>query len=73
LTTWKKDKEAEALLSGKPYTPILAQEYTWSTWAAPKSKDRKIDENKALTGDDLKAFVDGKLFPYLQSFQQIQC
>ena len=70
LDDLEKDKEAEALLSGKAYTPILAQEYKWSTWAAPKSKDGKIDENKALTGDDLKAFVDGKLFPYLQSFQQ---
>ena len=70
LDDLEKDKEAEALLAGKPYTPILAQEYKWSAWAAPKSKDGKIDENKALTGDDLKAFVDGKLFPYLQSFQQ---
>ena len=70
LDDLEKDKEAEALLSGKPYTTILAQEYKWSTWAAPKSADGKIDENKALTGDDLKAFVDGKLFPYLQSFQQ---
>jgi type I restriction enzyme M protein len=70
LDDLEKDKEAEALLSGKPFAPILAKKYKWSAWAAPKSKDGQIDENKALTGDDLKAFVDGQLFPYLRSFQQ---
>ncbi len=70
LADLEKDKEAEALLAGKAYTPILAPEYRWSTWAVPKLPDGKVDENKALTGDDLKLFVDTKLFPYLQAFQQ---
>jgi type I restriction enzyme M protein len=64
------DKQTEAALSGKPCVPILAPEYRWSAWAAPKLANGKIDENKALTGDDLKDFVNAKLFPYLQSFKQ---
>ena len=28
-----------------------------------------IDHHKALTGDDLKDFVDHKLFPYLKKFK----
>jgi type I restriction enzyme M protein len=29
----------------------------------------QIDHNKAMTGDDLREFVDRKLFPYLQGFK----
>ena len=36
----------------------------------PKGKDGKLDHNKALTGDDLRDFVNGKLFPYLHGFKQ---
>ena len=32
-------------------------------------EDGKIDYNIALTGDDLKDFVDNKLFPYLKQFR----
>ncbi len=39
-------------------------------WAAPKGKDGKLDHNKALTGDDLRDFVNQKLFPYLHGFKQ---
>ena len=39
-------------------------------WAAPKDKDGKLDHNKALTGDDLRDFVNSKLFPYLHGFKQ---
>ncbi|MDL2280131.1 type I restriction-modification system subunit M N-terminal domain-containing protein, partial [Desulfovibrio sp. OttesenSCG-928-G11] len=35
LDDLEKDKEAEAQLAGKPHTPILAQEFKWSAWAAP--------------------------------------
>ncbi|WP_202634752.1 N-6 DNA methylase [Rugosibacter aromaticivorans] len=64
------DKATEAALNGKPYTHILDAPYRWNTWAAPKDKDGKPDHNKALTGDDLRDFVDRQLFPYLQSFKQ---
>ena len=37
---------------------------------APKDKSGQIDHNAALTGDDLRDFVNGKLFPYLHGFKQ---
>ncbi len=39
-------------------------------WAAPKKKDGSLDHDAALTGDDLREFVDRKLFPYLHGFKQ---
>lgn len=35
----------------------------------PKTKDGKTDHNKALSGDDLKDFVNQKLFPYFKKFK----
>ena len=40
------------------------------TGPRPKDKDGKLDHNKALTGDDLRDFVNQKLFPYLHGFKQ---
>ena len=66
----EEDKVAEAAIDGKKYTYILDKQYRWLTWAAPKGKDGKLDHNKSLTGDDLRDFVNKKLFPYLQGFTQ---
>jgi type I restriction enzyme M protein len=66
----EQDKAMEAELEGKRYAFILDEAYRWSSWAAPKDKDGKLDHNKALTGDDLREFVDRKLFPYLHGFKQ---
>ena len=60
----------EAQLKGQPYTFILDAPYRWENWAAPKDKDGKIDHNKAMVGDDLRDFVNQKLFPYLHGFKQ---
>jgi type I restriction enzyme M protein len=65
----EQDKATEAALDGKKYAQILDKPYRWSTWAAPKGKDGKIDHNTAMTGDDLLAFVNQKLFPYLHGFK----
>ena len=46
--------------------PIISGKYRWSEWAAPKTKDGKIDHNAALTGDDVKNFVNNEPFPYSQ-------
>ncbi|MBA4336892.1 type I restriction endonuclease subunit M [bacterium] len=63
-------KKTEAALSGKgTYSYILSPEYAWDTWACPKNGDGTLDYNKALDGDDLKDFVDNKLFPYLKKFR----
>src|SRR6478609_4614255 len=64
LDALEEDRSYAAELQAKPYTFILAGKYRWETWAAPKTDDDKIDKNKALTGDDLKDFVDRDLFPY---------
>jgi type I restriction enzyme M protein len=66
----EQDKAMEAELEGRKYTFILAKPYRWESWAAPKGKNGKIDDNKAMSGDDLRDFVDKKLFPYLQGFKQ---
>jgi len=61
-----------AELSGNTYTPIIAKDFQWTVWSAPKISNGygslKIDHN-ALTGDDLTEFVNGKLFPYLKKFK----
>src|SRR5450756_1056628 len=64
------DRATEAELEGKKHAFILDKPYRWESWAAPKGKDGKLDHNKALTGDDLRDFVNQKLFPYLHSFKQ---
>lgn len=70
LDALEADRATAAALNGKTYTHILEKPYRWGTWAAPKGKGGKIDHNAALTGDDLIAFVNDKLFPYLQGFKK---
>ena len=70
LDDLEEDKRTEAALEGKRYAYILEKDYRWENWAAPKTKDGKLDHNKALTGDDLRDFVNLKLFPYLHGFKQ---
>ncbi|MCX5757804.1 MAG: N-6 DNA methylase, partial [Candidatus Hydrogenedentes bacterium] len=65
----EQDKATEAELEGKQYSFILDKPYRWEEWAAPKGKDGRIDHNKAVTGDDLRDFVNQKLFPYLHGFK----
>jgi type I restriction enzyme M protein len=69
LDDLEKDKLAAAELSGKPYSTIIDTEYKWENWASPKNKDGKLDHHIAVGGDDLKDFVDHKLFPYLKRFK----
>ncbi|HEY8750676.1 MAG TPA: N-6 DNA methylase [Tepidisphaeraceae bacterium] len=64
----EEDKAAEARLDGKRYAYILDKPYRWDTWAAPKTATGEIDHNAAQTGDDLRDFVNQKLFPYLHGF-----
>jgi type I restriction enzyme M protein len=70
LDALEQDKADEAALDRKKYTFILDSAYRWDVWAAPKNKDGEIDHNKALTGDDLRDFVNQRLFPYLHGFKQ---
>jgi len=69
LDDLEKDKQYKAELSDEPLIPIIKSEYRWDNWAAPKTKDGKLDHHKALSGDDLKDFVNKELFPYLKKFK----
>ena len=69
LDDLEKDNKTAAELSGKNYEEIIETDFKWDVWAAPKDKHGKLDHHKALTGDDLKEFIDLKLFPYLKKFK----
>ena len=66
----EQDRATEAKLEGRKYSYILDKPYRWESWAAPKDKSGKLDHNTALVGDDLRDFVNAKLFPYLHGFKQ---
>ena len=70
LDALEEDLSDEAKLEGKKYQYKLDKPYRWQSWAAPRGKDGKVDHNVALTGDDLRDFVNQKLFPYLHAFKQ---
>jgi type I restriction enzyme M protein len=64
------DRAVTAELEGRPYKYILDEPFRWSAWAAPKIGDGRIDQTHAMTGDDLRDFVNTKLFPYLKGFKK---
>ena len=70
LDDLERERAMRAELEGKSYTFIIGEDYQWSRWAAPKKDDGSFDHDRAMTGDDLIAFVDRELFPYLQGFKQ---
>ena len=70
LDALEQKKAVEAELEDRSYTFILDASYQWANWAAPKTADGKFDHNNAAIGDDLKDFVNQKLFPYLKGFKQ---
>ena len=70
LDALEQQKSDIAVLEDRSYTFILDEAYRWANWAAPKTADGKFDHNNAAIGDDLKDFVNQKLFPYLKGFKQ---
>ena len=76
LDELEQDKADQAELKGEEYNYILAEEYRWPNWAMPKKlkngsvSEVELDHHTAMTGTDLVAFVDVKLFPYLAGFKQ---
>ncbi len=70
LDDLEEEKKQKSALAGAQFTPIIAEEYQWRTWAVPKNPDGQPDDHRMITGDDLIDFVNHKLFPYLQSFKQ---
>jgi type I restriction enzyme M protein len=70
LDDLEQEKAMSADLVGKPYAFIIDKPHRWSSWAAPKKADGSFDHDTALTGDDLIAYVNDELFPYLKGFKQ---
>lgn len=52
------DKEVEMELISDDYVSVIPSELQWRNWAA---------DSEGMTGDELKDFVDNKLFPGLQN------
>ena len=69
LEDLEKSRALAKELAGEKYKPLIADKFRWTTWACPKTKDGKIDFNNALSGDDLRDFVNGELVPYLAKFK----
>lgn len=69
LEDLEKSRALAKELAGEKYKPLIAEKFRWTTWACPKTKDGKIDFNNALSGDDLRDFVNSELFPYLAKFK----
>lgn len=70
LDDLEQERAQKAELTGKRYDYLIDEAFRWAAWAAPKKKDGSFDHDKALTGDDLIAFVNGRLFPYLKGFKE---
>jgi type I restriction enzyme M protein len=70
LDALEHDKSMEAQLEGRSYAHIIDAPYRWPAWAVPRTPDGKLDHNAAKTGDDLRDFVNLRLFPYLAGFKQ---
>ena len=66
----EEDRAAMALLEGRSQAPILDEQFRWNSWAAPKDASGQLNHNAAVTGDDLRDFVNQRLFPYLEQFKQ---
>lgn len=63
-------REQAAELEETHYERIISGDYQWNQWAMPLDATGKYDSKRALVGDDLIDFVNGRLFPYLQSFTE---
>ena len=70
LQDLESERQNRAELNSETYTPLVSSGFRWNDWAAPKTAEDSFDHNKARIGDDLIAFVDRDLFPYLASFKQ---
>ena len=70
LDDLERERAVKAELRGASYDFVIDEPHRWSSWAAPKKADGSLDHDNALTGDDLIAFVDDDLFPYLRGFRR---
>ena len=66
----ERERRDRAELNSERYAPLIDPDFRWDDWAAPRTPEGEFDHNEALVGDDVIAFIDEKLFPYLASFRQ---
>ncbi|ABG31823.1 type I restriction endonuclease subunit M [Roseobacter denitrificans] len=69
LDDMEQEREDEAELEGKDYTPTLPNDMRWKSWASPKNPDG-TDRKDVLTGEDLITFVNTELFPTLKKYRE---
>jgi type I restriction enzyme M protein len=69
LHNLESERRDRAELEGATYKAMIDGQFRWDHWAAPK-KDGAFDHSGAMTGDDLIAFVNNELFPYLATFRR---
>ena len=69
LNDYEENKHDESVLQGSTYNYVVDAEHRWSVWACPKDENGIIDKKTALTGDDLRDYVNNQLFPYLKAFK----
>ncbi len=69
LDDLEREKAQRAELVGEKYEYVIDDAHAWSTWAAPKDDDGRLDHDLADTGPDLIDFVNNDLFPYLKGFK----
>ena len=70
LDALEVERAQTAELHGEQHTYLLDEPYRWHAWATPLDAVGKLDHNRAMVGDDLREFVDAKLFAYLKGFKQ---
>ena len=70
LDDLEPERRDRAELDGEDYAPLIVRDFRWDLWAAPRTPEGEFDHNAAKIGDDLIAFVDRELFPYLAAFRQ---
>jgi len=69
LNDYEESKAQDALIDGKQYKYIIDTKYRWDEWVYPLKENGEYDLKNAMGGDDLVAFVNNELFPYLQNFK----
>lgn len=69
LHDYENNKYDEAQLEGTKYKFVIEPAFRWDAWACPKDNKGKPDLKTQQSGDDLKTFVNTRLFPYLKNFK----
>jgi type I restriction enzyme M protein len=70
LDALETERAQIAELHNQKHAFLLEESFRWHSWAMPLTSSGTLDHNRALVGDDLRDFVDQRLFPYLRGFKQ---